>query len=111
MACAVIESYSSPTGDPAQWQDADIVGGILAGDERCFDVLHARYRRLGGLIRPCRTEHAEVACSVRHARLACPTTCSPIGLSLAGRRPEAPPTLRTVPGSTSTVNGQSCRGG
>ena len=44
MACAAIESISSPIGDPAQWQEADVVGGILAGDERCFDALHARYR-------------------------------------------------------------------
>ena len=55
MASAGIESYSSLisrqtpatpacSGPPAQWRDADIVSGILAGDERCFDVLHARYR-------------------------------------------------------------------
>ena len=46
MACAAIESYSSPipTCIPAEWQEADIVTGILAGDERCFDELYKRFR-------------------------------------------------------------------
>ena len=46
MACAAIESFSSPTpsGAPAKWREADIVAGILAGDELCFDELYRRFR-------------------------------------------------------------------
>jgi RNA polymerase sigma-70 factor (ECF subfamily) len=44
MACAAIESFSDPAVAPAEWQDADLVSGILADHEGCFDALHARYR-------------------------------------------------------------------
>jgi RNA polymerase sigma-70 factor (ECF subfamily) len=47
MACAAIEPFSFPTqsAPPAEWQEVDLVNGILGGDERCFDELYARFHR------------------------------------------------------------------
>jgi RNA polymerase sigma-70 factor (ECF subfamily) len=44
MACAEIESYALPTSPINEWDDRDIVEGILSEQEGCFDVLHDRYR-------------------------------------------------------------------
>jgi RNA polymerase sigma-70 factor (ECF subfamily) len=44
MACAEIETYSPPTQPVSEWDDHDIIGGILSGNETCFEVLHTRYR-------------------------------------------------------------------
>jgi RNA polymerase sigma-70 factor (ECF subfamily) len=44
MACATIDTNTPPTSNPADWDDQQLVFGILSGDADCFEVLHARYR-------------------------------------------------------------------
>ncbi len=44
MACAEIDTYTLPESDPRDWDDADLVQGILFGQEGCFESLHTRYR-------------------------------------------------------------------
>ena len=44
MACAEIQTYELPDGPIRDWEDADIVQGILSGHEACFEELHRRYR-------------------------------------------------------------------
>ncbi len=44
MACAPIETYQLPDAPVRDWDDEDIVQGILFGHEACFEVLHDRYR-------------------------------------------------------------------
>ena len=44
MACAEIETYQLPETPLRDWEDSDLVQGILSGREDCFEQLHARYR-------------------------------------------------------------------
>ena len=44
MASAAIETYTLPISNPADWDDPQLVLGILSGHVGCFDTLHARYR-------------------------------------------------------------------
>ena len=44
MACAEIQTYELPDSPIRDWDDADLVQGILMDHEACFDVLHERYR-------------------------------------------------------------------
>jgi RNA polymerase sigma-70 factor (ECF subfamily) len=44
MACAEIETYQLPGTPIRDWEDQDIVQGILSGHEACFEELHSRYR-------------------------------------------------------------------
>ena len=44
MACAEIETYTLPTSPVSDWEDRDIVQGILFGNEKCFEVLYHRHR-------------------------------------------------------------------
>jgi RNA polymerase sigma-70 factor (ECF subfamily) len=44
MAAPALDRTTSPEGNPCDWQDCDLVNGILAGDDRCFNALYARHR-------------------------------------------------------------------
>jgi RNA polymerase sigma factor (sigma-70 family) len=44
MAVAATLPIHHFEGSPRAWKDADLVGGILAGDERCFEELYSRHR-------------------------------------------------------------------
>ncbi len=44
MACAEIETYEFPRAPESDWEDQDLIQGILVGHEKCFEVLHERYR-------------------------------------------------------------------
>ena len=44
MACAEIETYEFPSAPETGWEDQDLIQGILLGYEKCFEVLHERYR-------------------------------------------------------------------
>lgn len=44
MAAAVFDSVPSREGNPSNFEDLELVAGILAGEERCFDVLYERHR-------------------------------------------------------------------
>ena len=44
MACAEIETHLLSSSPIREWEDQDIVQGILCGNEECFEALHERYR-------------------------------------------------------------------
>ncbi len=44
MACAEIETYELPNSPESDWEDQDLIQGILLGNEKCFEALYKRYR-------------------------------------------------------------------
>jgi RNA polymerase sigma-70 factor (ECF subfamily) len=44
MACAEIDTYTLPTSPVHEWEDQDLIQGILFGHEPCFEALYDRYR-------------------------------------------------------------------
>jgi RNA polymerase sigma-70 factor (ECF subfamily) len=44
MACAPIETRELPKNPIQDWPDDDLIRGILAGNERCFEALYERFR-------------------------------------------------------------------
>jgi RNA polymerase sigma-70 factor, ECF subfamily len=44
MACPEIETYQLPSSPVSEWNDDELVQGILFGNEDCFTVLYQRHR-------------------------------------------------------------------